>query len=657
MPAYSLKVHHKSELHKKLVKRVGSRFQLAQKAQQERHWAWSKAEESVLGYVAESEADAVRRTARENGEPRYTTIMLPYSYATLMSAHTYWTSVFFARTPVHQFMGRHGETEMQVQALEALMSYQTEVGRMMAPYYLWLYDAGKYGHGVLGQFWTVDKIAFGQMVEIERTPGAGDFELYQTTQEIEGYRGNRVYNVSPYDFFHDPRVPLTRFQEGEFCIARKRMSWADILKRQSDGYFINVDEIHHHASPDKGSTDGSPSLLRPDFHQHQFDDFDFRESEERNKDKKHPSGCSFLECYIHLIPDEWGLGPSRLPQKWCITVTEDMGLVVGATPLGYMHGEFPFDVLEPEVEGYGIFNRGIPEIMEPIQNVMDWLVNTHFFNVRTSLNNQFIVDPSRLVIKDIQNTGPGFIWRLRPEAYGTDISKMFMQVPVQDVTRAHMADLNQMLAIGEKTLGVNEQIMGGLGQGGGGRKTATEVRTSTGFGVNRMKTISEYMSAHGFSPHAQKLVQSSQQLYDATAKMRIVGDLAVDAGPAFMDVGPEEIAGFYNFVPVDGTMPIDRLAQATLWKEIFANLRNMPPQMAMGYDWAKMFGWMASLAGLKNIHQFKVKVVPDGSMQPQVDAGNVIAMPPPSRALGNSGGPGGGAMQAAGINAALPRTS
>ena len=135
--------------------------------------------------------------------------------------------------------------------------------------------------------------------------------------------------------------------------------------------------------------------------------------------------------------------------------------------------------------------------MEPVQNTVDWLINTHFYNVRTSLNNQFIVDPSRLVIKDVQNSGPGFVWRLRPEAYGTDISKMFLQVPVQDVTRAHMAEFQSMLGIGERTLGINDQIMGSLNTGNA-RKTATEVRTTTGFGVNRQKTITEYMSRNGF---------------------------------------------------------------------------------------------------------------------------------------------------------------
>jgi hypothetical protein len=267
----------------------------------------------------------------------------------------------------------------------------------------------------------------------------------------------------------------------------------------------------------------------------------------------------------------------------------------------------------------------MPEIMSGVQNTVDWLLNTHFFNVRAALNNQFIVDPSKLVVKDVQNSGPGFVWRLRPEAYGTDITKMFMQVPVTDVTTSHLADFQTMLGVGERTLGINDQIMGALNPSG--RKTATEVRTTTGFGVNRMKTMTEYMSATGFAPHSQKLVQTSQQYYDATQKLRRVGSFAMEAGQAFLQVSPNDIVGFFDFVPVDGTMPVDRMAQANLWKELMGNLRMMPPIVAMSYDWGRIFAWVAQLGGLRNINQFKIEVMPDQMLAMQAQQGNVVPMP------------------------------
>lgn len=599
MAKYTLDVPKDQPLHEKIKRKIEGRIKLAVTEQQKMHDRWRKAENVTMAFIEESEADAARRNDREgNGTPRYTTIQIPHTYAVLMSAHAYWTSVFFARSPVHQYTGRHGEGEMQINAMEALIGYQIDVGGAMGPYYIWLYDAGKYGGGIVGSYWCREKLHYGQLVEMQGLDGKTT--LYQTTQEIDGYIGNKVYNVSPWDFLWDPRVSFKNFQNGEFCAARCRLGWHQIVARQKNGYYNdNVDKIGD--PEDKSANEGGSGLDKPVFSRTLYLDDD---------GKRHPSGGVFWEFYVELIPSEWGVGNTDYPQKWCFTITEDMSTIVGVTPLGLAHCRFPFDVLEGEVEGYGIFSRGIPEILQPMQQTVDWLVNTHFFNVRQTLNNQFIVDPSKLVIRDVQNGGPGFIWRLRPEAYGADLDKIFKQVPVTDVTINNMNDVQQMFGLSERVTGVNDQIMGAVS--GGSRKTATEVRTSTSFGVNRQKTITEYMSATGFSSHSQKLVQNSQQLYDATAKLRRVGSYAMEAGQQFLQVSPQDIAGFYDLVPVDGTLPIDRMAQANLWKEMLANVTRMPPAVQMGYDWGRVFAWMANIAGLKNIQQFRIQVLPPG---------------------------------------------
>lgn len=621
-------------------KRLENRVRMGLKGRSQREEAWRKAENLTLAYLPETEADAKRRASRDNGEPKYTTIQIPYTYSLLMSAHTYWTSVFFARNPIHQFTGRHGEGEMQVQAMEALIGYQVDVGRFMVPYYVWLYDAGKYSQGVLGHYWERKKIHYGELIELQEPDGT--VTLYQNTSEVMGYEGNCVYNVSPWDFVHDPRVALKNFQRGEFCAVRTRMTWNDITRRRDAGYYNDNVKLLTDHTVEKSAQDGSSALQRPDF------TGTFWEEEGTKQGQKHPAQVVVWEVYVDLIPREWELGDSNYPQKWCFTISDDFELIIGASPLGYTHGEFPFDVLECEVEGYGLHTRGVPEIMESTQNTLDWLLNVHFYNVRAALNNQFIVDPSKLVVKDVQNSGPGFIWRLRPEAFGTDIRSMFHQVQVQDVTRGHMGDFQAMLGIGERVLGVNDQIMGAINTGGG-RKTATEVRATTGFGVNRLKTVTEWMSAMGFQPHAQKIVAASQQMYSGEQKMRRVGSFVQEAGEQFINVTPDAIAGQFDVVPVDGTLPIDRMAQANLWKEILIGSTRMPPQVQMGYDWTRIFAWSAQIAGLKNINNFRVQVVPDATLAAQAQQGNVIPMP--SRNPVGMVAPGNSASTAAGLDA------
>jgi hypothetical protein len=287
-----------------------------------------------------------------------------------------------------------------------------------------------------------------------------------------------------------------------------------------------------------------------------------------------------------------------------------------------MHGQLPFSVAETELDAYAEYTRGIPEIMEGVQNTMDWLLNSHFFNVRAALNNQFIGDPSRIMMKDVQKSGePGFFFRIRPEAFGQDVRTMLYQIPVQDVTRGHMADLQSMFGIGERILGINDQILGALQTGG--RKTATEVRTSTGFGVNRLKTMAEYVSVSAFAPHAGRLTSMTQQFYSGQLKVRLVGDAAMLAGPQFLQVSPQDIIGEYDFINVDGTLPVDRMMQANLWKELMQGLLSMPA-IAGQFDIAKIFMWVAQLGGLKNINQFRVQMVPPQQLRDQAQAGNVV---------------------------------
>lgn len=624
MPSLTMQVPKGSPLEHLLLKELNYRVKLGEKSVISQHLTWKKAEERVLAFVPESDLDSKRNTRRSNGVPAYTTLQIPYTYALLMSAHTYWTSVFFARSPVHQYMGRHGEAENQTQALEALVDYQVSTGEAMGPYYIWLYDTGKYGLGVIGTYWDKEVFRFSEITETN-DPMTQKTSKIQTTRELTGYEGTKIYNVSPFDFYPDPRVTIGNFQKGEYCFVRRRISWNDIVKREKAGYYINIDQLKANTPPD-ASNESYSALERPSTTSVTGD----------ARQAKHPSVVDAYEFYIDLIPNDWQLGNSDYPEKWVITITKDLKTIFGLQPLGLIHNKFPFDVMEMEVEAYAQYNRGIPEIIEPLQNTMDWLVNTHFYNTRAVLNNLFIVDPTKVVMKDFENSEPGGMIRLKPEAYGSDINSFFKQIPITDITQSNFNDLQLIQAIGERTMGINDQIMGAMS--GNGRKTATEVRTSTGFGINRLKTITEYLSATAFSQHSQKLVMNSQQFFDGEKKFRIVGSLAQEAGPSFLNVTPDSIAGFYDFVPVDGVLPADRMAQANLWKEILMNIGRVP-QVAQAYDMSRIFAWMASIAGLKNINQFKIQVLPPGQMQ-----GSPGTVPVPLPSLSAPGVPVSGGM-------------
>src|SRR3974377_1927977 len=68
-------------------------------------------------------------------------------------------------------------------------------------------------------------------------PVEGSAKKIQQTFRSAGYQGTRVYNVSPFDFGHDPHYPMYRFQEGEYVYVRKTIGWNEIKKRQYAGWY------------------------------------------------------------------------------------------------------------------------------------------------------------------------------------------------------------------------------------------------------------------------------------------------------------------------------------------------------------------------------------------------------------------------------------
>lgn len=626
MPSITMEIAPGTALSRRILDALKERHKLSQRDMAKRHKQWKENEEKILAYLPEREVDASRRVEREGGKPQYTTIVLPYTYAMLMTAHTYWTTVFLGRTPVFQYTGRHGEAQQKIQAMEALIDYQVHVGEMLVPLYIWLLDVGKYGLGIVNTFWAQEDQIISEIQQVQENVfgfiPTGRMRKRRVTQRVRGYHGNKLANVRPFDWFPDPRVPIHRFQDGEFCGTYGEIGWNEIVRRKELGYYTNIDHLKRRrtgATVEEHKDAGSGQLELPEIET----ELEGPLNERKRDGITEANFFGLYDYFVELIPREWGVGKTEHPEKWHFTVDQNFSVIVGARPQGAIHNKFPFNIMEYEPEGYALHSRGMPEVLAPIQHTMDWLINSHFYNVRKALNHQVLIDPSRVVLKDMLDPNPGNIVRATPAAYGQDVRTAIHQLQFFDATQSHINDLATMHEFGQRIIGITDQLMGLLQAGG--RKSATEVRTGASFGVNRQKTNSEFYSAMGWSPLSQVLVQNSQQWFDAPLQLQIVGDLMLEAGPQFLEVTPELISGFYNYVPVDGTLPIDRFAQANLWQQLLQQIARIPG-IAQNYDIGRIFAWVAQLSGLKNIHQFRIQVMPDAQAQAQAQQGNLIPL-------------------------------
>ena len=617
------KIAFDSELHQKSLSRLMSMFTSSKSKMSSRHEKWRKAEDLFRAYLPETEASAKKQRAREQGSgAQLSEVVIPYSYALALTAHTYATSVFLGREPVWQYKGRHGETEQSTQCLEALMGYNQDIGEMAAAEFIWLLDAIKYGCGVVSSDYAKKYEIFSDYVQEAPTLGGVDIgaDPKWVLQEeiVEGYCGNVLANVRPYDWYPDPSVPLVTFQDGEFCGHTSLMSLDKLKSMAGQWDLFNLKELDHgteagaYMAP---STSGSRDNM-------------LAAEKVWNREDLKNGKIGIFRVVVQLLPESWGL-PGKNYQKWEFLVANN-SVIIKAAPLGLRHCKFPYDAIAWETDGYDTSTRGMMEVTKPLNDVINWLFNTHMFSVRRSLNGNLIVDPDRINVKDLIDGGPGRIVRMKPgTGYGTDVRSAVAELMNVDPTRGHLTDTQFVENLMQQITGSNDSLMGNLGRG---RKTATEIRTAASQGANRMKTFCDFASAMGFTRLSNKLVANLQQFYDGEKMFRIAGDLMV--GTKFIQVDKTMITGMFDYVPVNGTLPIDRFAQATLWKEIFSVIGKVPA-IAQQYDIGRIFAHMASLAGLTNITQFKV--TPDQAAMQQMQAGNMV---PASEAMGGASGGG-----------------
>jgi hypothetical protein len=149
-------------------------------------------------------------------------------------------------------------------------------------------------------------------------------------------------------------------------------------------------------------------------------------------------------------------------------------VIIKASPLGLRHCKFPYDAIAWETDGYDSSTRGMMEVTKPLNDVINWLYNTHMFSVRRSLNGNLIIDPDRINVKDLIDGGPGRIVRMRPgTGYGTDVRSAVAELMNVDPTRGHLSDTQFTEGLMQQITGL-ERFPHGFARAWA--KTATEVR-------------------------------------------------------------------------------------------------------------------------------------------------------------------------------------
>jgi hypothetical protein len=588
--------------------------------------AWDKNDDIYRSIKQRDKADIL---ANERNEPEK--MVVPISFAQIQTFVAFCFLLYYQRDRFFELDGFTAEDDKPAKVGEALLARDLTKNVFEAKLVQYLLDIARFGIGILKVSWSVEK----QMVRKEKPKVAPTFlgmkmgkdTVEEAVEWATAFEGNRITNISPYRFFPDVRLPLTRFQEGEFCASEDLYSVSQLKQWEHDGLIAGVDHIKplgKDIAQDRGyrwdtGLDPGGALTQ---------------GAGIKGDGQTKKTVIITECQRTIIPSQYEvdgepLGEEDYPIKYNIWIAND-NRVIKCEPMNYLHNEFTFGVGQFIYDNNVLLSPGLSDVIDQLQNVISWFINSRITNVRKVIADKLIVNTAMVNVSDITNRRP--MIRLTGAATG-DIDRYIKQLQLQDVTIQHIADVKDLHDILKMVTGISDSLLGEVRPG---HRSATENRNTTTGAASRMKTIAAVIFRSGLEPVGRQMLSNLRDGLDEETYVRLLESKA-QATPEFIKVNKEDLVGHYDFEVFDGTLPSDRYHIAEAIDELLqALLSNPQAAMYLGMDPKKLLMESLQLRGVRNPERFALQQEPNANI---IEPGTGAAV---------AGRPGAGAEGAAG---------
>jgi hypothetical protein len=549
-------------------------------------------------YRGEKIADEEDKQAAKRKAPQK--FVMPVSYAQINTFVSFLLAVLNQRDYFFELGGSGVEDEKAGKVAQAVLEHNIEYNNFRhQKLKQFATDLAKYGVGVFKHTWRKEK-KFVTTLQPKQIPVpigmvAPPPEMVPVKKEVTKYLGNVVVTVSPYRFFPDPRLPLTRFNEGEFCASEDEYSRSQMAQFQRDGIAAGVEDIPN-------LTDDAMENRRR---------FSWQGSETKaltGSDRK--PFVILTEVQVYLNPTKWTVNEKPLGTEdydclYLVWVAND-SRIVRLEPCDYPHQSFTYDVAQFEEDQINFINEGMADKLGPLQDVIDWLINSRITNVRKVIGNQLIVDPKGIEIQDLRDRKP--VLRLKPAVQGMGVDKWIKQLPLQDVTTTHLSDVEFLNGYAKQTTGITENL---LGQFATGRRSAQEAKNVNNNATARIMGIVNSVWNSALLPLGRKMLDNLRAGLDEPTVVRIFGELNSvlnrEGVFRFLNVTPEMLVGNYDFLVFDGTLPSQRASTAQALQELLSVMGAKPELIPIfGYDPQLLMAEILNLRGVRNAEQYKL---------------------------------------------------
>ena len=597
-----------TKFHDKLVRKILRRARDSRDKMQVKYKKWQRIDKALTAYQDESTLDGNNRIDAD------TPMTVPVLYSTLETLLTYLTKAFL-QMPIFKYRAVGPEDRLGAILLEKLVENQCTKSKVGLAMHTLFRDSLVYGVGIVSPTWETH---YGYKATKSRTGFfarmTGNFEstgFERTTQRQLIYEGNALENIDPYMYLPDPNVPIHKVQEGEWVGWVDRNNYYSLLEEEGDetSEFFNVKYLKN--------MDGKSTLI-----------YDLDTTAQTKYDANPATTSSPVDLvylYVNLVPKDWGLGDGEYPEKWLFILAGDE-VIISAKPLGLNHEMFPVCVASPDFDGYSTQPNSRIEVVYPLQETMDWLFSSHMANVRKSLNDMLIVDPSMININDLQSPEPGKLIRTRRSAWGRGVEGSVKQLAVSDITKGNIQDSQFLSDLINRVSAASDSLQG-MTYNKGEAKSAAESNAARSGAVSRLDKMAQVISMQCIQDIGYMFASHTQQLMEEDTYVEVMGrwEEELKKTYGFEDaqhrVSPLDILIDFDVVPYDGAMPGGE--PTDLWVQLYQILAQNQ-QIGQQFDMVKIFKHIAYQMGAKGIDEFAKRVAE--APQPQQMAPDQQAM-------------------------------
>lgn len=630
-----------TEKSEKIRKLIRARLDMSYRSISQKSNTWSKAEQEYRAYRVVD--DKMKEAYKKN---QVQDIIVPIQFATIQTMITFMMEMFTAIKPVLRVRGADPASVRGARIMELALDYDYRGNRGYFMLQQWFLNCFRYGYGIMENSWGKKQILKRQL---SRGDSPGTLNIGGMELEVPGemryenswfttFEGNIWQLVDPRQWFPDPRVPISRFQEGEFCGRRSLIHDNELYKLDDQGIFFNTKLLAKSPYPgiervsEIGLRDDSRDSISPETAL--VDDI-----RTANRNKMHVNE----QIIVELIPRDYGLSEEDRPEQWIFNLIDGQ-TVVRAEPNPF-YG-FNYSVIESYPDMLAFMSQGVMELSGPLAEHLTFLFNSHMANVRKAVNDMLVFDPSRIEISDLLDPNPGKLIRLLPAAYGTDPAAAVRQLQVMDVTQGHIQDAQLVMDLWQRITGVSDSMFGQISPG---RRSALELQGVMRSAASRMKMFGDLASSEGIAPLTEMMALTRQENMTTNQFFSLVGRSAQETGirpedilEGFVQAGGKDVSGVFSFPAEEGVLPQDRQAAAQILQEVFKTVAGAP-FLASVFDPVEIFRSMVRQQGLHNIDDFlvngvraKINILEDQRVRELLMSGKVAPMQ-----TGRPAGPGG----------------